>query len=116
MAIEGKAIMAILTIKSIMAILAPILNGHKYEVYGCLKKEWPKCKSPVKTVIKNMDPMKSYEQNKKKLPKMVIFWQISFVKLVFQGRVWHTWKKRSNLNKISPHGLSCPLKVPPALH
>ena len=66
MAIEGKAIMAILTIKSIMAILAPILNGHKYEVYGCLKKEWPKCRSPVKTVIKKMDPMKSYEQNKKK--------------------------------------------------
>ena len=49
-----------------MAILAPILNGHKYEVYGCLKKEWPKCRSPVKTVIKKMDPMKSYEQNKKK--------------------------------------------------
>ena len=65
MAIEGKAIMAILTIKSIMAILAPILNGHKYEVYGCLKKEWPKCRSTVKTVMKNMDPIKSYKQNKK---------------------------------------------------
>ena len=76
MAIEGKAIMAILTIKSIMAILAPISNGHKYEVYGCLKKEWPKCRSPVKTVIKKMDPIKSYEQNKKKLMIMVIFGQI----------------------------------------
>ena len=75
-AVEGKAIMAILTIKSIMAILAPILNGHLYEVYGCLKKEWPKCRSPVKTVMKRMDPMKSYEENKKKLTKMVIFGQI----------------------------------------
>ena len=75
-AIEGKAIMAILTIKSIMAILAPILNGHLYEVYGCFKKEWPKCRSPVKTVIKNMDPIKSYEQNKKKLMILVIFGKI----------------------------------------
>ena len=69
MAIEGKAIMAILTIKSIMATLAPILNDHKYELCGCLKKEWPKCRSPVKTVMKKMDPMKSYEQNKKKFDK-----------------------------------------------
>ena len=76
MAIVGKAIMAILTINSIMATLAPILNDHKYELCGCLKKEWPKCRSPVKTVMKKMDPMKSYEQNKKKLIKMVILGKI----------------------------------------
>ena len=69
MAIVGKAIMAILTLKSTMATLAPILNDHKYELCGCLKKEWPKCRSPVKTVMKKMDPMKSYEQNKKKVDK-----------------------------------------------
>ena len=40
----------------------------------------------------------------------------SFVKLVIQRRVWHTWKKRSNLNKISPHGSLRPFTVPPALH
>ena len=75
MAIEGRAIMAILTLKSIIAILAPILNDHRYELFGCLKKEWPKCRSPVKTVIKKMDPVKSYDENKKKLIKMVIFGQ-----------------------------------------
>ena len=75
MAIEGGAIMAILTIKSIMTILAPILNDHKYDLYGCLKKEWPKCRSPVKTVFKKIDPMKSYDENKKKLTKMAIFGQ-----------------------------------------
>ena len=112
MAIVGKAIMAILTIKSIMATLAPILNDHKYELCGCLKKEWPKCRSPVKTVMKKMDPMKSYDQNKKNCN----FLTKSFVKLVIQRRVWHTWKKGSNLNKISPHGSSCPFTVPPALH
>ena len=75
MDIEGRAIVAILTIKSIMAILAPTSNYHKYELCGCLKKEWPKCRSPVKTVMKKMDPMKSYDQNKKKLIKVVIFGQ-----------------------------------------
>ena len=75
MAIEGRAITAILTIKSIMAVLAPILNDHKYELCGCLKKEWPKCRSPVKTVLKKVDPMKSYDENKKKLIKMAIFGQ-----------------------------------------
>ena len=112
MAIVGKAIMAILTIKSIMATLAPILNDHKYELCGCLKKEWPKCRSPVKTVMKKMDPMKSYDQNKKNCN----FLTKSFIKLVIQRKVWHTWKKGSNLNKISPHGSSCPFTVPPALH
>ena len=67
--------MAILNIKSIMAILAPILNGHKYELCGCLKKEWPKFRSPVKTVLKKIDPMISYDENKKKLIKMAIFGQ-----------------------------------------
>ena len=67
--------MAILNIKPIMAILAPILNGHKYELCGCLKKEWPKCRSPVKTVLKKIDPMISYDENKKKLIKMAIFGQ-----------------------------------------
>ena len=88
-----------------MAILAPILNGHKYEVYGCLKKEWPKCRSTVKTVMKNMDPIKSYKKKKKKVDKNGNFWANSLVKLVFQRRVWHTGKTRSNLNKIFPHGL-----------
>ena len=75
MAIEGRAIMAILNIKFIMAILAPILKDHKYELRGCLEKDCPKCRSPVKTVLKKIDPMKSYDENKKKLIKMVIFGQ-----------------------------------------
>ena len=88
------------------------LNGHKHDFYGCLQKECPKCRSPVKTVMKKMNPMKSYDQNKKNCN----FLTKSFVKLVIQRRVWHTWKKGSNLNKISPHGSSCPFTVPPALH
>ena len=112
MAIEGNVIMANLTIKSIMAILAATLNDHKYKLCGCLKKEWPKWRSPVKTVMKKTDPMKSYDQDKKNCN----FLTKSFVKLVIQRRVWHTWKKGSNLNKISPHGSSCPFTVPPALH
>ena len=40
----------------------------------------------------------------------------SFVKLLIQRRVWYTWKKGSNLNKISPHGLLCLFTVTPALH
>ena len=51
----------------------PTLNGHKHDFYVCPQKEWPKCRSPVKTVLKKMDPMKSYDQNKKKLIEMVIF-------------------------------------------
>ena len=39
------------------------------------KKEWPKCRSPVETVKKEMNPMKSYDQNHKKLTIMVIFRQ-----------------------------------------
>ena len=62
--------------------------------------------------MKKTDPMKSYDQNKKNCN----FLTKSFVKLVIQRRVWHTWKKGSNLNKISPHGSSCPFTVPPALH
>ena len=57
--------------------------------------------------MKKTDPMKSYDQDKKKCN----FLTKSFVKLVIQRRVWHTWKKGSNLNKISPHGSSCPFTV-----
>ena len=64
--------MAIWTIKSIMAILAPISNDHKYELCGCLKKEWPKCRSPVK----KMDLIKSYDENKNKLIKRWFFGKI----------------------------------------
>ena len=66
--------------------------------------------------MKKMDHVKRYDQNKKKVNENGYFWANSLVKLVYQRKVWHSWKKRSNLNKISPHGLSCPLKVPPALH
>ena len=41
------------------------LYGHEYGLYRCQMKEWPKCRSPVKTVLKKMDPVKSYGQNKK---------------------------------------------------
>ena len=57
------------------------LYGHEYDLYGCLMKEWPKCRSPVKTVLKKMDLVKSYGQNKKKNEKNCIFWAISFMKL-----------------------------------
>ena len=66
--------MAILNIKPIMAILAPILNDHKYELCGCLKKEWPKFRSPVKTVLKNMG--KILAKTKKKLENIAILGHI----------------------------------------
>ena len=77
MAIINRAIMAILIIKSIMAIIASVLKYPKYEFFGCLVKEWSKCRSPVKTFLKMMFRVKSYDQNK----KMAHFWANSFVKL-----------------------------------
>ena len=68
MAIINRAIMAILIIKSIMAIIASVLKDPKYEFFGCLVKEWSKCRSPVKTVLKMMFRVKSYNQNKKNGP------------------------------------------------
>ena len=41
-----------------------------------------------------MDPMKSYEQNKKIIDENGNFWANSFVKLVFERRVWHTGGKK----------------------
>ena len=67
--------MAIMDFMVKIAIMA-LPSGHKYYFYGCLKKEWPKCRSPMKTVMKKMDHVKRYDQNKKKLMKMVIFEQI----------------------------------------
>ena len=113
--IVGKSSMAILTINSTMAILVPILKDHKWELYGCLKKVWPTCRSPVKTVMKKMDYLKSYDKTKK-VDKNINFWANFFVKLIIKRRVWHTWKKKSNLNKIFPLGSLCPFTVPPVLH
>ena len=44
--------------------------------------------------MKKMDPMKIYEQNKKKVDKNGNSWANSFVKFAFQRRMWHTWKKK----------------------
>ena len=70
MAINDRAIMAILVIKSIMAVMDWVLNDPKFEFFGCLVKEWSECRSPVKTVFKNMFRGKSYGENKKKLEKI----------------------------------------------
>ena len=51
------------------------LYGHEYDLYGVLMTEWPKCRSSVKTVLKKMDPVKSYGQNKKNWGKNAIFGQ-----------------------------------------
>ena len=77
MAINNQAIMAISVKKSIMAVMASVLKDPKYEFFGCLVKEWSECRSPVKTVFKNMFRGKSYGENKKKLKKLAN----SFVKL-----------------------------------
>ena len=55
-----------------------IISGHpnEHDFFVGPQKEWPKCRSPVKTVMKKMDPMKSYEQNKKKVDKDGNFGQI----------------------------------------
>ena len=70
--------MAILVKKSIMARMVSVLKvkDPKYEFVGCLVKEWSKCRSPVKTVLKMMFCAKSYDQNKKILQKRAIFGQI----------------------------------------
>ena len=49
--------------------------GHEYDIYGCLMKEWPKCRSTVNTVLKKMDSQKSYGQNKKVLEKIAFLGQ-----------------------------------------
>ena len=77
MAINNQAIMAISVKKSIMAVMASVLKDPKYEFFGCLVKEWSECRSPVKTVFKNMFRGKSYGENKKNLKKLAN----SFVKL-----------------------------------
>ena len=77
MAINNQAIMAISVKKSIMAVMASVLKDPKYEFFGCLVKEWSECRSPVKTVFKNMFRGKSYGEKKKILKKLAN----SFVKL-----------------------------------
>ena len=52
MSINNWAITAILVIKSIMAVMASVLDDPKYEFFGCLVKEWSKCRTPVKRVFK----------------------------------------------------------------
>ena len=76
MAINNQAIIAILVIKSIMAAMALVLKDPKYEFFGCLVKEWSKCRSPVKTVSKKMFCVKSYDQNKQKMQKRAILGRI----------------------------------------
>ena len=66
------AIMAIMVKMAIMALPSMVINMF---FFVCPQKELPKCSAPVKTVLKKMDPMKSYDQNKKKLIKVVIFGQ-----------------------------------------
>ena len=53
-----------------------MIYGHKNDHYGCLKKEWSKCRSPVKTALKKMDPVKNYGPNKNKVEKMAILGRI----------------------------------------
>ena len=42
----------------------PYRYGHTYGLHGCLLKEQQECRSAVKTVSKNMEVVKSYDQNK----------------------------------------------------
>ena len=67
--------MAIVTAISVQAIMVNMAkNGHNdhnglvqyvcdYGHYGYLWKDISKCRSPVKTVLKKMDSVKSYSQN-----------------------------------------------------
>ena len=43
--------------------------GHKFDLYGCPWKIWSKCRSPVKTVLKKINPTQFTGQNKKKCEK-----------------------------------------------
>ena len=66
----------------IMGVMAHTNYGHNVDLYGCHWKIWPKCRSPVKTVLKKIHPTQFYGQNKKNVRKNGHFWAISFVKLV----------------------------------
>ena len=74
-AIIGWAITPIMTIFAIMGVMAHTNYGHNVDLYGCHWKIWPKCRSPVKTVLKKIHPMEFYGQNKKMCEKMAIFRQ-----------------------------------------
>ena len=74
-AIIGWAITPIMTIFAIMGLMAYTNYGHSVDLYGCHWKIWPKCRSPVKTVLKKIHPMEFYGQNKKMCEKMAIFRQ-----------------------------------------
>ena len=76
MAINHWSITAILAKKSIMAVMASVLKCQKYDLYGCLVKELSKCRSPVKTALKKMDPVKNDGPNKNKVEKMAILGRI----------------------------------------
>ena len=76
MAINHWAITAILAKKSIMAVMASVLKCQKYDLYGCFVRELSKCRSPVKTALKKMDPVKNYGPNKNKVEKMAILGRI----------------------------------------
>ena len=62
MTIKGKVIGAILTKMAVIAIMERVSNDNKYDFYGCLIKEWSKCRSPVEAILKNMKSIKSYEE------------------------------------------------------
>ena len=64
-----------MTIFAIMGVMAHTNYGHNVDLYGCHWKIWPKCRSPVKTVLKKIHPMEFYGQNKKMCKKMAIFRQ-----------------------------------------
>ena len=58
---------AIMVNFSKLTIMAPkkwLWYGHRCVLYGCLHKEGEKCRSPMKTNLKNMHRIKSYGQNK----------------------------------------------------
>ena len=65
-----------------MGVMAHTNYGHNVDLYGCHWKIWPKCRSPVKTVLKKIHPVEFYDQNKKHVRKNGRFQAISFVKLV----------------------------------
>ena len=72
-AIIGWAITPIMTIFAIMGVMAHSNYGHNVDLSGCHWKIWPKCRSPVKKVLKKIHPIEFYGRNKKNWEKMAIF-------------------------------------------
>ena len=72
MAIIGRAITPIMTILAIMGVMAQPIMAISLTFCGCHWQICSKCRSPVKTISKKINPMEFDGQNKKMCEKMAV--------------------------------------------